>query len=191
MILQHYKLWVWGRPTRIQLLRALVYLEAEVSEEDERDITAWLNGDFGYDSLAKVLRRSRRSRKKRSRRSPSVRREDTPEHEVFNNDISGDEAPKPRSLKTCLTCVEDLTPRKFPKKGLAKECNHEPNVCKDCLTRSIDIQIPDVAWDQVQCPECSVILPFEVVKNYASPETFERYVTTRWLGCLQLRVEYC
>jgi len=182
VILQHYNFWVWGRPTRIQLLRDLVNLEAEDSEEDERGITAWLNGDYGDDSLSRVLRKSKRSRKKRRQRSPSIRREDTPEQGVSGQDVFDDETPNLRSLVACLTCAEDLAPRNFPKKGLTAECNHEPTVCKDCLTRSIDIQISDVDWDQVQCPECSAILPFEVVKKYASPELFKRCAITPWIS---------
>jgi hypothetical protein len=74
----------------------------------------------------------------------------------------------------CCVCMDSLDARLFPQQRITSLCNHEPTVCRSCLTQSIDSQIPDVAWDQVKCPECPEALPYDVVKEWASKDAFER-----------------
>lgn len=77
----------------------------------------------------------------------------------------------------CCVCMDSLDAELFPQQKITPLCNHEPTVCRSCLTKTIDTQVPEVAWDQVQCPECSETLPYDVVKEWASLEAFERYKT--------------
>lgn len=81
----------------------------------------------------------------------------------------------PPSFRDCCVCMDSLSHSNFPQQKITATCNHSPTVCLGCLTQSINSQIPDVAWDQVKCPECSEPLPFDVVKTWASEEFFERY----------------
>ena len=87
------------------------------------------------------------------------------------NDARGidDGSPKPE----CSVCLEAMRSRKFPKQKLSVACQHEPTVCRSCVTLSIDSQIPDVAWDRVTCPECPEALDFQTVKQWASEESFK------------------
>lgn len=75
----------------------------------------------------------------------------------------------------CCVCMDTLGAELFPQQKITQLCNHDPTVCQNCLSQSIDTQIPDVAWDQVKCPECPETLPYDVVKEWASPAAFERY----------------
>jgi hypothetical protein len=75
----------------------------------------------------------------------------------------------------CCVCMDTLGAELFPQHKITELCNHAPTVCRNCLTQSIDTQIPDVAWDQLRCPECPETLPYDVVKEWASPAAFERY----------------
>jgi hypothetical protein len=72
--------------------------------------------------------------------------------------------------------MDTLGAELFPQKKITQLCNHDPTVCQNCLSQSIDTQISDVAWDQVKCPECPETLPYDVVKEWASPAAFERYL---------------
>jgi len=78
-------------------------------------------------------------------------------------------------FRDCCVCMNSLDHSNFPPQKITASCNHSPTVCLSCLTQSIDSQIPDVAWDQVKCPECSEPLPYDVVKAWASEDFFERY----------------
>lgn len=64
----------------------------------------------------------------------------------------------------CCVCMDTLGAELFPQQKITQLCNHDPTVCQNCLSQSIDTQIPDVAWDQVKCPECPETLPYDVVK---------------------------
>lgn len=79
--------------------------------------------------------------------------------------------------KECSVCMDRLGANQFPRKSLTDSCIHHSNVCKTCITTSINAQIPDVFWDRIRCPECPSTLPYEVVKKYASAEAFTMFVT--------------
>jgi hypothetical protein len=160
-VLDYYHKGIPRRATKIQALQHLVQLEREVNEGEKVYIADWLRGRFGNEHLANIMHNSMVAD---ASRTPNI------EEQYF--DGGGRKWP---SIE-CMTCVETLRLENFPCKKLTQECNHEPTVCNACLTRSIDLQIPEVEWDQVKCPECSTILPFEVVKRHASPHMFERYV---------------
>ncbi|EKD12230.1 ring finger protein [Drepanopeziza brunnea f. sp. 'multigermtubi' MB_m1] len=73
----------------------------------------------------------------------------------------------------CCVCMELFHSDHLP--AVTSVCTHEPKVCPDCIAQSIDAQIPQVAWDQIQCPVCPEPLPFDEVKKWASTEAFEQY----------------
>jgi len=158
-VLDYYRKSIPRRAAKIQLLQLFVQLEREVNEEDKINIADWFKGGFGNEPLADIIHSSRVAE---ASLVPNI------ENQYFVG-----EAWKWHSIE-CLTCVETLRLEYFSSQKLTQECNHEPTVCNACLTRSIDLQIPEVEWDQVKCPECSTILLFEVVKRYASAHIFER-----------------
>ncbi|PBP23658.1 hypothetical protein BUE80_DR005338 [Diplocarpon rosae] len=90
--------------------------------------------------------------------------------------IESDEKPKlviPN--KECSACMDELCLHSFPPDKLAVQYQHETTICCTCLAQSINIQLADVVWDPVQFPECSEALSFDLVREWASGEAFERY----------------
>jgi hypothetical protein len=79
----------------------------------------------------------------------------------------------------CCVCMDSLEVELFSQQRITPLCDHEPTVCRSCIVKSIDAQIPEVSWDQIQCPECSETLSYDVVKEWALPEAFERYEALR------------
>lgn len=76
----------------------------------------------------------------------------------------------------CQACLEDLSSRRFPKRRITLECEHEPLICRSCLHLSIDIQINEKKqFNTLKCPLCPQKLEFRTVKKYASKEAFEQY----------------
>ena len=78
--------------------------------------------------------------------------------------------------KDCVVCYETLNTRTIPQRRITSACNHEPDVCKSCLARSISTQITSKVWDQISCPTCSQRLGFQDVKTFADPDVFTRLV---------------
>lgn len=81
----------------------------------------------------------------------------------------------PQVKLECSVCMESLDSESFPAQKITSLCKHNPTVCRDCLTQFLSAKIPDVAFDQVTCPECPGVLPYDVVKMWASEESFEQY----------------
>jgi len=169
-VLDYYRKGIPRRATKIQLLQLLVQLEKEVNEREKLHIAGWLKGRFGNEGLASFIDSSRVTE---ALREKNINEDDVIEEREQR--ASEPDLARPRTIE-CMTCVEILRLENFPNQKLSWECNHEPTVCNACLTRSIDLQIPEVEWDQVKCPECSTILPFDMVKRHASAHMFERYV---------------
>lgn len=80
-------------------------------------------------------------------------------------------------MQECSVCMEELYLGDYPQKSLTNACNHENTVCNFCVTEGIDSRLPDVFGDQVQRPEYPQILSYEKVKELASPQSFQQYVT--------------
>jgi hypothetical protein len=169
-VLDYYHKGIPRRATKIQLLQLLVQLEREANEREKLQIAEWLKGRFGNEDLASFIDSSRVAEASREK---NINEDDVIEEREQR--ASEPDLARPRTIE-CMTCVEILRLENFPSEKLSWECNHEPTVCNACLTRSIDLQIPEVEWDQVKCPECSTILPFDIVKRHASAHMFERYV---------------
>ena len=81
------------------------------------------------------------------------------------------------TLRECSICLEDYPGDEFLHVPLTTGCSHKLKVCRKCVSMSIDVQIPDVTWDQIKCPECPSKLSYDVVKRYASFDAFLMHVT--------------
>lgn len=60
--------------------------------------------------------------------------------------------------------------------------HHGSDTCNDCYRDWIDTQIanPDLRWNQIHCPECSELLPYEIIRAMASQSQFEKLVLSRY-----------
>lgn len=47
----------------------------------------------------------------------------------------------------CVVCFENLSPQNKPNRKITSSCNHEPDVCRTCLTTSIATQLNSKVWD--------------------------------------------
>jgi len=83
----------------------------------------------------------------------------------------------PSKLKECEVCLDSVAEEDFPQQKITSSCDHKLTVCNNCMTRSVDTQIEEVELDQITCPQCDRLLPYEGVKQWASPRVFERYDT--------------
>lgn len=127
-------------------------LEQEVTVEDSQLIQKWLIRGGSFRALRLLLNGVRGI-------------DDSSDYE------DEDATPPPPPRRDCCVCNESLGMESFQK--TATSCQHEPSSCRQCLTRHIDTQIPEMAWDQVSCPECPETLGFGAVKEFASEATFE------------------
>lgn len=72
----------------------------------------------------------------------------------------------------CCVCFSSFPQHHFTTISLM--CDHEPAVCDDCISQSVNTQVLDVAWDKIKCPECPAPLRHQDVKEWASEELFEK-----------------
>ncbi|CAF9943493.1 MAG: hypothetical protein ALECFALPRED_000493 [Alectoria fallacina] len=84
----------------------------------------------------------------------------------------------------CVVCFETLGPQNTPKRKITSSCNHEPDVCRPCLTTSISTQFNGKVWDQIDCPACGQRLEFQDVKAFADSVVFGRYDNLSLQACL-------
>ncbi|PVH88823.1 hypothetical protein DL98DRAFT_362001, partial [Cadophora sp. DSE1049] len=73
----------------------------------------------------------------------------------------------------CCVCTGSFPQHHFS--SITSMCDHEPTVCDDCISQSVNTQVIDVAWDKIKCPECPATLRHPDVKSWASEELFEKY----------------
>ncbi|ORY60166.1 uncharacterized protein BCR38DRAFT_55222 [Pseudomassariella vexata] len=78
------------------------------------------------------------------------------------------------STETCIVCSEDKRASEMPRR-VTEACEHEAQTCKDCVSQWIVSSLDTVTWDRLRCPECPKLLRFEDVRQFASPEVFDRY----------------
>ena len=68
----------------------------------------------------------------------------------------------------------DPRPTEHTEAKFTSSCNHEPDVCRPCLTTSISTQFNGNVWDQIDCPNCGQRLEFHDVKAFADSVVFGR-----------------
>ena len=56
----------------------------------------------------------------------------------------------------------------------ATKCNHDPNVCRPCLTNLLEIAVRQGRFEDVRCPdtECQAKIAFRDVRGLVSTEVF-------------------
>ena len=78
-------------------------------------------------------------------------------------------------LDDCVVCDEPLTASNTPNRPPTLACEHKPDVCLHCLSRSITAQLEGKVWNHIDCPSCDARLSFEDVRAFGTRETFQRY----------------
>ena len=79
-------------------------------------------------------------------------------------------------LGECVVCDKALTISNSPNRPITLTCEHKPDVCRDCLAKSIRIQFKGKMWDNINCPTCNARLGHEDVQAFGTAKTFRRYV---------------
>lgn len=196
LILDHYK-WKYGTITQTKLnLMHELHLLVQEYDLDKADRTEIFNAQKSGEPLPR--------RKPRVRRVPhptfpnweAIARRDiiqnhaqagtTSQPTIAATTISPPQAPNDPVLTTpmpnvasvlprdCVVCFEILSPQNTPKRKITSSCNHEPDVCRPCLTTSISTQFNSKVWDQIDCPTCGQRLEFQDVKAFADSIVFGR-----------------
>jgi hypothetical protein len=162
-VLHYYKKPLKKGASKQLLLGLLGKLEREVSGEEYEVIHKWLTAKrYSEGRLRRNLNSARGIKNK-------------PEDLGADSDLDDDQPLFTRPLLECSACLQDLDQNNFPEQRITELCAHDPTTCKECVTRYVDTQIPILNWDQLQCPDCHVPLPYDVVKQWASADAFERY----------------
>ncbi|KAH8164240.1 hypothetical protein CIB48_g3990 [Xylaria polymorpha] len=77
----------------------------------------------------------------------------------------------------CLSCFEVKPLADFPQVPVTPHCRHTATVCLVCVASFLESQSSDGAMDRLSCPECSELLTYDGVQDFATPDLFERYKT--------------
>jgi hypothetical protein len=78
----------------------------------------------------------------------------------------------------CVVCRNDVERDRFPNCAPSAACTHPPEVCLECLRRTIEVAITAGNFlSGISCPSaaCSGNLDYFEVKKWAKRETFERH----------------
>jgi hypothetical protein len=84
--------------------------------------------------------------------------------------------------RLCLFCLEEKESSAFPSRCPTDACtgfHQQCNTCTPCLTRYITSSVESNPF-AVKCFECNLLFMNKDVKEFASPETFQRYVITSY-----------
>ncbi|OTA91078.1 hypothetical protein M434DRAFT_355391 [Hypoxylon sp. CO27-5] len=78
----------------------------------------------------------------------------------------------------CIVCSDEKRVSEMPnKRRITAACEHNSNMCKECVGTWIASSLDTVTWDRLKCPECPQLLKYENVRAFATREIFERYDT--------------
>ena len=82
-------------------------------------------------------------------------------------------------LNRKFECIYCLQMHAFSKAAVlrATGCTHDLKVCRSELKRKIEASINDSQLDDLKCPdlECGAMIAPEDIRDYVTPELFERY----------------
>ena len=125
-------------------------------------------------------RSSRRSRRSRQTADASQTASDTRSTPQNHSDLSPRDTVSPTASpghsKQCVVCDETLDEDNRPNSPVSPKCQHDIEVCRECLMQSITAQSSIKTWDQIQCPSCNVPLDYYDMQAHADKDTFDRYL---------------
>ena len=157
-ILSHYGKICWKGESRLHHLRLL----NQICEEH----------DFRRVHLARFRRATKLNTELPPPR-PSIKSSETSTPLSASQNKSSS-ANNHENLDTeCSICLQDLPANRFPKR-ITGTCDHDSNVCFECLCSSITTQFASKVWNQIECPTCWERLQYMDMKMFADSEVFER-----------------
>ncbi|CAD0098981.1 unnamed protein product [Aureobasidium mustum] len=77
--------------------------------------------------------------------------------------------------RTCVVCDELKPLSNFPTPFELSPHDHQHDICRECFSNHLEVEVDNKTWDQISCPQCPVILQSEEIKNLASPESWAKY----------------
>jgi hypothetical protein len=91
--------------------------------------------------------------------------------------VSSDVASAPyQPDQTCSACWEWKQGDSFPQRINTSECQHELDLCVECLQEALQAHIAQPGlWDATKllCPSCSAGMSYEV-RSWSKPESFQK-----------------
>lgn len=75
----------------------------------------------------------------------------------------------------CAICEDSKPPAMFPSIFDVEGHDHNNDVCTECFTSHLEIEVETKMWNQVSCPQCPLMLQREEIHILASAETWTRY----------------
>jgi hypothetical protein len=95
--------------------------------------------------------------------------------EAVSHEHDEDDGSLVPEVKYCQACCDpSLLEEDFPTAKVTPFCRHEPWFCKKCLRKSIEQQLIYSNWSSLICMTCDEPLPFDVIKNYMTVESFAK-----------------
>lgn len=83
-------------------------------------------------------------------------------------------SPDNSSIFFCIVCIEILPESKFPDGRIAESCKHEPNVCLDCIEKSIVESLDNDLPQIIGCPQCGITMSATDVWRFSETPTYQR-----------------
>ncbi|CAG8509763.1 12975_t:CDS:10 [Ambispora gerdemannii] len=82
-------------------------------------------------------------------------------------------SPSPR--KECIICAESFDMTQLIQ--ISIDCQHENNICQECVARHIEHELQDKGNTEIRCPDenCRNVMTEDSVKKLSSETIFERY----------------
>ena len=74
----------------------------------------------------------------------------------------------------CPICTEQESLFNFPQRRITSTCTHRPNICLQCVSKSVQVQMEVKMWDQLVCPLCPELLTYSDMKAWANSDDFRR-----------------
>ncbi|KAI0437836.1 hypothetical protein F4803DRAFT_565726 [Xylaria telfairii] len=77
----------------------------------------------------------------------------------------------------CLLCFETKPLADFPQAPVTPHCQHTATSCLVCVASFLESQSRNGFINRLSCPECSGLLTYDGVQDFATSDLFERYKT--------------
>ncbi|THZ86004.1 hypothetical protein D6C84_02879 [Aureobasidium pullulans] len=118
---------------------------------------------------------------------PPKRRTSTP---LGHNRIVAPALPSAATPRMCEVCGEDKSINSFPNATQVSSHDHEYDVCHECFTMHLDVEVDSKMWDQISCPQCPSLLQQHEIQNLATPECFAKYARFARRAALSSNPDY-
>lgn len=79
--------------------------------------------------------------------------------------------------RECANCLDDAAPSDFPFEPTTDTCEHNLDICKQCITTWINTSLDNGNWKNISClsVDCGGTLQYADVKRNCLPMDMERY----------------